>query len=151
MRHVTCKDTAMSQKTSPLLIAAGRWLVGLYFFVPGILKFLAFDMHVALMTAHKVPFPAPLLIIAGCVNIAGALLLFSNRFVRFTALGFGVYILIINLSLHDFWHYDGLVGAHEMQNFIKNLGILAGLLVLAGSYAWRMPSLKGLATSDAAV
>lgn len=140
----------MSQKTSLLLITVGRWLVALYFFVPGVLKFLAFDMHVGLMTAHKVPFPAVLLIIAGIVNIAGALLLFSNRFIRFTALGFVAYILIINVSLHDFWNFDGLVAAHEIQNFIKNLGILAGLLVLAGVYQWRMPSLRGLAKADAA-
>jgi putative oxidoreductase len=135
-------------QTSPVLISAGRYLVALYFFVPGVLKFLAFPLHVALMTLHKVPFPEFLLIIAGLVNIIGALLLFSNRFVRFTAIGFVVYILIINVVLHDFWHFDGVVAAHEMQNFIKNLGILAGLLVLAGASAWRMPSVAGLLISD---
>jgi putative oxidoreductase len=39
---------------------------------------------------------------------------------------------VINVSLHDFWNYSGVEGAHEMQNFIKNLGIFAGLLVLSG-------------------
>jgi putative oxidoreductase len=34
--------------------------------------------------------------------------------------------------LHDFWNFSGLEGEHEGQNFFKNLGILAGCLMLAG-------------------
>jgi putative oxidoreductase len=34
--------------------------------------------------------------------------------------------------LHDFWNvYEGVDSKHEMQNFFKNLGIFAGLLLLA--------------------
>jgi putative oxidoreductase len=129
-------------------MAAGRWLVALYFLVPGIMKFLALPMHVSLMTLHKVPFPLPLLIIAGAVQIVGAILLISDRFVRFTALGFVVYTGLINVMLHDFWNFEGMVAGHELQNFIKNLGIIAGLLVLAGASRWRMPTLKALLVSD---
>jgi len=42
--------------------------------------------------------------------------------------------LIINLGMHDFWNvYEGVSQAHETQNFVKNLAILAGLLVLSGA------------------
>ena len=35
--------------------------------------------------------------------------------------------------MHDFWSsYEGTDAGHELQNFIKNLAIMAGLLVLAG-------------------
>jgi putative oxidoreductase len=146
----TCDISIMSKNpvASPLAVTTGRWLLALYFLVPGIMKFLAFPMHVGLMTLHKVPFPAQLLVIAGSAQIIGALLLMANRFVRFTALGFVIYIILINLLLHDFWNFTGIVAGHELQNFIKNLGILAGLLVLAGYAPWRFPTLKGLATSD---
>jgi putative oxidoreductase len=137
-----------TSKTSTPIMTAGRVLIALYFLVPGIMKFIAFPMHVALMTLHKVPFPSQLLLVAGMAQIIGAVLLLANRFVRFNALGFVAYILIINVTLHDFWNFEGMVAGHEMQNFIKNLGILAGLLVLAGVSAWRMPSIKGLLTSD---
>jgi putative oxidoreductase len=137
-----------SNLTSPALISAGRWLVALYFLVPGIMKFTAITMHVGLMELHKVPYPVPMLVIAGTVQIIGAALLMSNRFVRFCALGFVVYTILINVLLHDFWNFEGIVAGHEMQNFIKNLGIVAGLLVLAGASAWRMPSLQGLLKSD---
>ena len=41
-------------------------------------------------------------------------------------------IMLINFNLHDFWNtYQGVDEKHELQNFVKNLGILAGLLLLA--------------------
>jgi putative oxidoreductase len=44
---------------------------------------------------------------------------------------FGLTILI-NIYIHDFWSLAGDPSyAHEMQNFVKNLAIAAGLLVLA--------------------
>jgi putative oxidoreductase len=42
-------------------------------------------------------------------------------------------IVLINANLHDFWNYAGIERAHEYQNFFKNLGIFAGLLVLAAA------------------
>jgi putative oxidoreductase len=36
--------------------------------------------------------------------------------------------------MHDFWNvYEGLSQAHETQNFVKNLAIMAGLLVLSSN------------------
>ena len=131
------------------MITTGRVLVALYFLLPGLMKFVAFPMHVSLMSAHAIPNAAPLLIVAGVAQVMGALLLMTGRFVRFNALGFVAYILVINVLLHDFWNFSGELGGHELQNFIKNLGILAGLLVLAGVSRWRMPSARGLLMSDA--
>jgi putative oxidoreductase len=40
--------------------------------------------------------------------------------------------LLINVFMHDFWNdYPGGNAQHELQNFIKNLGIFAGLVRLA--------------------
>ena len=40
--------------------------------------------------------------------------------------------ILINVNLHDFWNvYEGVNAKHEAQNFFKNLGIFAGLLLLA--------------------
>ena len=44
---------------------------------------------------------------------------------------FGLTILI-NVFIHNFWALTGDPSqAHETQNFVKNLAIAAGLLVLA--------------------
>jgi putative oxidoreductase len=50
------------------------------------------------------------------------------------ALALAALTLVINLGMHDFWNlYEGVSQAHETQNFVKNLAILAGLLVLSSA------------------
>lgn len=115
-----------------LLLTVGRVLLALYFLVPGIMKFVSWDMHIQLMEKHNMPFVPVLLVLAGIFQIVAALMLIANRFTGIVALLLAGLVLVINISLHDFWNFSGLDGAHEMQNFIKNLGIFAGLLVLSG-------------------
>jgi putative oxidoreductase len=116
-------------ETSSLIV--GRSLIGLYFLVPGIMKFVAWDMHVALMEKHGMIFIPVLLILAGVTQILASVCILINRYVAPAAFILALMVLAINFNLHDFWNYTGQEGAHEMQNFIKNLGILGGLLVLA--------------------
>ena len=48
------------------------------------------------------------------------------------ALALAIMVLLINVSLHDFWNvYEGVNAERETQNFFKNMGIFAGLLLLA--------------------
>jgi putative oxidoreductase len=115
-----------------MLLTVGRVLLALYFLVPGIMKFVSWDMHIQLMEKHNMPFIPVLLALAGIFQIVAALMLIANRFTGIVALLLAGLVLVINISLHDFWNFSGLEGAHEMQNFIRNLAIFAGLLVLAG-------------------
>jgi putative oxidoreductase len=110
----------------------GRILLALYFLAPGIGKFVAWDVNIALMETHNIMMAPVLLAIAGVAQVGGSILLLLNRQVVFCALGFAVMVLLINLNLHDFWNvYEGVDSKHETQNFFKNLGIFAGLLLLA--------------------
>lgn len=136
--------------TSSLAITIGRVLLGLYFLVPGLMKVAGSADTVAYMQAHDISFAVPLLWFAAIVNIVGGLFLILGRHVKFVAFGFVVYVLMVNFMLHDFWNMEGDIVARETQNFIKNLGILAGLLVLAGSAAARPVSLSGWWRSDSA-
>ncbi|MEM9740345.1 MAG: DoxX family protein [Pseudomonadota bacterium] len=128
----------------------GRVLLGLYFLVPGLMKVADPAGTIAYMESHAIGFAAPLMWISAVANIGGGLLLITGRFVRFVAFGFVVYVLAVNVLLHDFWTMEGEAVARETQNFIKNLGILAGLLVLAGHAEARGMSLRGWWRSDKA-
>lgn len=117
-----------------ILMAAGRVLLGLYFLLPGIAKFVAWERHITLMETHEMPMVPILLAIAGVLQIIGGLCLILNRHVVVCALGFAVLVLVINENLHDFWNvYEGVNPERETQNFVKNVGIFAGLLVLAAA------------------
>ena len=40
--------------------------------------------------------------------------------------------LVISIFMHNFWELaEGMERAHETQNFFKNMGIMAGLLMVA--------------------
>ena len=115
-----------------LLINVSRVLLALYFLVAGIGKFISWDMHVALMETHNMVMVPVLLAIAGIVQVVGSICLLFNKQVVICALGFAVMIVLINLNLHDFWNvYEGVDVRHETQNFIKNLGVFVGFLMLA--------------------
>ena len=110
----------------------GRIFLALYFLIPGISKFTSWNTSVALMEAHNMKMIPSLLTIAGIAQVVGSISLLLNRHVVICALGFAVMTLLINFNLHDFWNtYEGVNSDRELQNFYKNLGIFAGLLLLA--------------------
>ena len=110
----------------------GRIFLALYFLIPGISKFTSWNTSVALMEAHNMKMIPALLAIAGIAQVLGSISLLLNRHVVICALGFAVMTLLINFNLHDFWNsYEGVNSDRELQNFYKNLGIFAGLLLLA--------------------
>lgn len=114
------------------LIHTGRTLLALYFLYPGIMKFVAWDRGVALMETHGMVMVPLLLALAGIIQIGTSLCLLINRGVLISALVLAALVLAINVNLHDFWNeYEGVNAQHELQNFVKNLGIFAGLLLLA--------------------
>ncbi|HAU69523.1 MAG TPA: hypothetical protein DCW52_14125 [Gammaproteobacteria bacterium] len=111
----------------------GRILLGLYFVVPGISKIVGYAGTLALMQTKGVPLAELLLPVTIVMQVGlGALLMFNQQ-VRISALLLFGLTIIINLYMHNFWDLAGDPGqAHETQNFMKNLAIAAGLLVLAG-------------------
>ena len=115
-----------------ILMHVGRIFLALYFLIPGISKFVSWNTSVALMEAHNMKMIPILLVIAGIAQVVGSISLLLNRYVVICALGFAVMTIIINFNLHDFWNtYEGVNPDRELQNFYKNLGIFAGLLLLA--------------------
>jgi putative oxidoreductase len=129
-------------------ITIGRFLLGLYFFIPGVRKFTESDQLTAYMQSHDIAFAPQLLWFAGAASVIGGILLMSGRFVKFAAYGFVIYVLLVNLMLHNFWAMSDDMVAREMQNFVKNLAIVAGLMVVAGCALPRRPSLNGWWRSD---
>jgi putative oxidoreductase len=95
------------------------------------------------MEAHNMKMIPVLLAIAGIAQVAGSISLLLNKHVVICALGFAVMTLLINFNLHDFWNtYDGVSSDRELQNFYKNLGIFAGLLLLAAVNMEELDELK---------
>ena len=134
-----------------LSITIGRVLLGLYFLMPGLIKIAGPAETIAYMESHAIPFAAPLMCFSASINILGGLALIAGRHVRLVAYGFVIYVLLVNFMLHDFWTIGPDMVERETQNFFKNLGILAGLLVLAGTATVRPLSIVDWWRSDKSV
>jgi len=104
----------------------GRFLLGLYFILPGISKITGYEGTVAYMEAHNVPMISALLPLTIVMQLAlGAALIvgFRGKPAAFFLAGL---TLVISLYMHNFWDFsEGMERNHETQNFFKNMGITA--------------------------
>ena len=110
----------------------GRLLMGTYFILPGIQKITGYEKMTEYMLAHDVPAIGVLLPLTIVIQIAAGIAIivgFKGKFAAFILAGL---TLVISIYMHDFWTMtEGMERAHETQNFFKNMGIMAGLLVMA--------------------
>lgn len=117
-------------QTASLL--TGRFLLGMYFVVFGLFKIPGYSATTEYMANHDVPLIAVLLPVTIIlqVGLGTALIIgFRARIAGFLLAGV---TLMISLFMHDFWTMaEGMERSHETQNFIKNMGIMAGLLIVA--------------------
>ncbi len=110
----------------------GRTLLGLYFLVFGALKVPSYLDTLALMLSKGVPISNMLLPLTILIQVLGGFFLILGKNLRICSLLLAGLTVLINIFIHDFWNLAGDPSqAHEAQNFIKNLGIIAGLLILS--------------------
>jgi putative oxidoreductase len=118
-------------ESSSLLL--GRLLMGIYFIIPAIGKITNFSGTSTYMEQHNVPFVSVLLVVTIIIQLAAGTAIiigFKGKIAAFILAGL---TLVISFYMHDFWSMEeGIARSHEFQNFFKNMGIVAGLLIITG-------------------
>ncbi len=117
------------QIPSKTFYKVGRVLLGIYFLIPGLFKFLLFENNLEIVILREVPFPIFSLLLIGVLQVIFGTLIIVGKKVSISACILVLVTVLINLYIHDFWNIT-INTDHETQNFIKNLGIIAGLLLL---------------------
>lgn len=121
-----------------LCSTSGRVILGLYFLLPGaILKITNLEGTATSMTEHGMVFVSFFLILTILIQLFGGIAMIVGYKVMPVAFVLAGLTLVISLVMHDFWNIPS-----ETQNFVKNMGIMAGLLVSAGLGAggWSLDS-----------
>jgi putative oxidoreductase len=117
---------------SSTFFIVGRVLIGIYFLLPGISKVFLFSDNLNIVIINEVPFPTFSLSIIAITQIVCGIWIIFGKNLKASSLSLVITTLLINFFIHDFWNLNGSPEqAHELQNFVKNLGILAGLLILS--------------------
>jgi putative oxidoreductase len=142
--------TFMDHYLETFCLLSGRFLLGVYFILPGITKITGFDTTLVYMADHNVPMPSMLLLVTIVIQLgAGAALIvgFKAKYMAFLLAGL---TLVISVYMHNFWDIvdDDVSAAHETQNFFKNMGIMAGLLMVAALGAGRLSIDSKLSADD---
>ena len=123
-------------------ITLGRVLLGLYFLLPGISKIPSYAGTTESMLLHNIPLVSIFLPLTIVLQVGLGVILIIGYRIKESALILAALTIFINIGMHDFWNeYPNTDAGHETQNFVKNLAIFAGLLVLSATdrvQQWRL-------------
>jgi putative oxidoreductase len=119
-----------NQLQNPVVLA-GRILLGLIFVLSGFGKIAGFDGAVGYIASKGMPVPSLVAVLTICVELGGGLLLVFGFFTRWAALALAVFTVLAALIFHNFWAAPEAQKMMQNINFMKNLSIAGGMLVLA--------------------
>jgi len=123
-----------------LLPLVARLLIVSEFVVAVNGKIFGWTGQAAYMAAHGMHAVAPLLGAALAIELLGSISLITGFQARRAAAVMAVYLAIVSIELHDFWHMTGNAAGMNQTGFFKNLGMIGGLLMIAvygpGRWAW---------------
>jgi putative oxidoreductase len=126
-----------------LLALVGRILVSVPFLVFGVMKLANFHGTVGYFAALKVPMTTAAVAVAIIVELLGGLCLVIGFKVRFWAWIMFLYLIPVTFVAHRFWIFSGVARSQNEAQFLKNIAIMGGLLLLAAFGAGSLSADKG--------
>lgn len=104
----------------------GRFAIALIFVVNGLHKALEFDDSVAFLQLTGMPLANLLLVGSIAVEVMGGMMIVIGYKIKWTAMIMAVYLIITTIIFHPVW-----VDMVNFTDFLKNLSIIGGLLILS--------------------
>ena len=118
------------KNNTALLYPAGRAALGVLFFVSGLLKIGGYAGVAGYMSSMGLPFATVLLAGVIALEVGGGLLLITGWQSRWAALALALFLIPTTLVFHAFWAADAAHYQDQLTNFLKNLSIFGGMLLL---------------------
>lgn len=100
------------------------------------------DVETQLQSLTGMPLPKILAIVAGAVEVVGALMIAANIGTRVAAVALIIFTAAATYLFHDFWTMSGADRTANMVHALKNLSMMGALLVFFVIGAWR-PGMSG--------
>lgn len=113
------------------LVAIGRVLLSVIFILSGISKIMDWQGTAAYMGAQGLPWVPLLLGLAAAVEILGGIAVLVGWYARWAAWLLFLYLIPVTVVFHSFWALTGAEQQTQLVNFLKNLSIMGGLLLVA--------------------
>jgi putative oxidoreductase len=124
------EDLEVHNAPRTLTALAGRIMLSAIFIISGFAKLTDPSAAVGYMNSAGVPSADVLVYIAGSAELLGGLALAFGFLARVAAVGLVALVILINYFMHGFWALDGAQREMQMAQFVKNLAIMGGLLMV---------------------
>ena len=115
---------------SAIVALLGRVLLASIFVYSGFGKITAFQGTVGYIAGAGLPMAQVLAVGAIVVEFIGGLALLIGFRARWAALAFVVFLIIITPIFHNFWSAPEAQAISQQTNFIKNIAIIGGMLMV---------------------
>jgi putative oxidoreductase len=112
------------------LYPVGRALMALLFLVLGIRKAMAYAATVSAFTSLGLPMPEVVAPLVMAIEIGGGIALLLGWQIRAVAALMALFTLASALIGHRFWSAEGAQFNAQLNNFLKNIAIVGGFLVM---------------------
>ena len=117
---------------SKLSYPIARAFLGALFFISGIYKIIGFGYVAGWMASTGVPMASALLSVSIVIEIGGGLMLVTGWKAKYAALVVGLFLIPVTFVFHAFWSADAASYQNQLTQFLKNLAILGGMLLVFG-------------------
>ena len=114
-------------------LVLGRVLLSAIFILSGLGKLPHFNDIAGMMAGKGIPLATVALVISLFVEIGGGLMVLTGFKAKYAALVMAVWLVPVTLVFHHFWGIPAAQQQDQMVNFLKNVAIMGGLLVLASA------------------
>lgn len=118
-----------SELLEGVVMLAARLLIAPLFIIAGVRKMLAWDATVKYMSMH-LPAADVLIYAVVILEVGGGIMLAAGWRTRQLAILLAVFTLAAGLLFHQFWAAPVAQYAGQLNNFLKNVAIAGGLLML---------------------
>ena len=118
------------QNASKLSYPLARAFLGALFLISGINKIIGFGYVAGWMASSGLPLASLLLAITIAIEIGGGLMLITGWKARWSALVLALFLIPVTFVFHAFWSADAASYQNQLTQFLKNLAIMGGMLLV---------------------
>jgi putative oxidoreductase len=120
----------MNSNTQHLAALVGRILLAVIFLISGFGKITGYDGTAGYMAAKGLPMIGVLLPLTILTELGGGIALAAGFKARWVALLLAGFTLLAAIIFHDFWAAEAAQKMGQQVNFLKNVAITGGMLMV---------------------
>ncbi len=111
-------------------VVAARVLMAAIFLIAGVRKLMTYGATLGYFAKLGIPLPDAVLPLTIALEIGGGLLLVAGWRVKWVAGALALFTLATAFAAHAFWSADAAQFNAQLNNFLKNVAMVGGFLVL---------------------